>query len=117
MIATQKKVVTNGDMSADIIGLVIDLGGVDLGSIQSVFSGTPAGSLFLEISNDIIPLGTDPNSGVTNWDVYGAAQVLSAAGTYTFNISNMGYKWLRLHFTHSGGSSGVLNSTSVAKND
>ena len=116
MATTQEKIVNAGDMSADIISAVVDLGGIDLGSIQSVFTGSPAGSLVLEISNDIITPGADPNANVTHWDAYGNAQTVAAAGSYTFNISNMGYKWLRLHFIHSGGSSGALNSTLVAKN-
>ena len=115
MTTAQEIIISAQSMAADIISSVIDLGNVDLGSIQSVFSGAPAGSLYLEISNDIIPVGSDPNSNVTHWDTYGNAQTIAAAGSYTFNISNMGYKWLRLHFAHTGGSSGSLTSTLAAK--
>jgi len=117
MNTKQYKVVTNGDMSGDVTSKVIDLGDVQLGSIQNVFTGVPVGSLFLEISNDIIDPSTDPNVGVTNWDSYGAVHSIVAASSHTFNISNMGYKWLRVRFTQSGGSAGVLNSTVAAKND
>jgi len=113
---TQEVIISAQNMASDIISAVVDLGSVDLGSIQSVFSGSPAGSLYLEVSNDIIAVGSDPNSGVTHWDTYGTAQTIAAAGSYTFNISNMGYKWLRLHFAHTGGSSGSLTSTLAAKN-
>lgn len=100
MPTVQKKIINAGDMSADIISSVIDLGGISLGSIQSVFTGSPIGSLFLEISNDIISLGSDPNTQVTNWNTYGTALAVSAAGSFVSNISNMGYKWLQIGRAH-----------------
>jgi len=117
MITTQWKIITAGDMSADVSSVAVDLGGVIFGSIQSVFTGAPLGSLQLQISNDIVPVGADPNAVITHWDDYGSTPAVTAAGTYTFNISNMGYKWVRVKFIASGGSVGVLDSTVAAKND
>lgn len=112
----QFKIVTGGDMSGNITSKVMDLGQVQqAAAIQSVFSGSPAGSLKLQISNDIIAVSSDPNTGVTNWDDYGNAYTIAAAGSYTFNIGNIGYRWARLVFTASGGSTGTLNSTASLK--
>ena len=113
----QYYVVENGDMSADIISSALDLSFVRFGSIHAVFTGSPNGSLSLEFSNDIIEVGSDPSSAVVNWTAYsGSSYSLSSSGQYMFNISNMGYRWLRLVYTATSGS-GVLNAIAAVKND
>jgi hypothetical protein len=117
MPTTQEVILTAGNMALTLHSLVVDLGAVGLGSIQAVFTGSPVGSLFLELSDDIVPPGADPNSVITNWTTYtGSAYAVTAAGNYVFNISNMGYKWLRMTYVPSSGS-GSLSAIAAAKND
>ena len=117
MPTTQELILNAGNMTLTLHSLVIDLGATNTGSIQAVFAGAPVGSLFLEISNDIISPGSDPNSAVSNWTTYaGSAYSVAAAGNYMFNISNMGYKWLRMTYAPSSGT-GSLSATSAVKND
>jgi hypothetical protein len=117
MSSGQKKIIDAGDMSGPLVSSVIDLDDVKLGSIQSVFSGAPAGDLALELSNDIVAPGGDPDVAVTNWTSYtGSVYTVAAAGTYMHNISNMGYKWLRLTWTPSGGA-GTLDATAAVKHE
>jgi len=117
MPSSQSKILTAGDMSGILHSEVLDLGEIDLGSIQAIYTGAPVGNLTLELSNDIIALGGDPNSLVANWTVYaGSSQAIAAAGNFIYNISNMGYKWLRMVWTPSSGT-GVLNATAMVKNE
>jgi len=112
----QKKIVTNGDMSADVTSQVLNIADLSLGSIQAIFTGAPTGDLFLQISNDIIAAGSDPNTAVVNWSEYtGSRQTLAAAGAFVFNLANMGYKWCRMVYDPSGGT-GILNATATVKN-
>jgi len=93
----------------------MDLGAIETGSIQAIYTGAPTGSLYLELSDQIIGPSADPNTAVTQWSVYSSsAQAISAAGDFLFNISNMGYKWLRLTYVPSGGT-GSLNATANVK--
>lgn len=111
----QTKILNAGDMSLTLHSKVVDLINLKLGSIQSVFTGVPTGSLYLEISNQIIAQGGDPDALVTDWTQYTPSIVaIAAAGNWMHNLINMGYKWARVTYIPSGGS-GTLNSTMVGK--
>lgn len=81
-------------------------------SIQSIFGDiTAAGSVKLQMSNDICPMNNLPSSFVvTNWSDIPSASATVAAGvcapiTLPMTLS---YRWLRVVYTRvSGGSSTV----------
>lgn len=107
----QVSIVTNGDMSASINSNGIDVNQQVVGSIHAVFSGAPVGSLTLEVSNDIVPVGVAGNqsSNVVNWTTYtGSATAVAAAGSVMYNLVDMGFHWVRLVYTRTGGT-GTLN--------
>lgn len=114
-MSSQFKILNAGNMTLTLHSDVVDLSAVNLGSIHAVYVGAPSGSLYLEISNDIIAPTADPNAAVINYTQYGGAVAIAAPGNFMFNISNMGYKWVRLTYVPSGGN-GTLDATVMEKN-
>lgn len=113
------KIITDGDMSDDIESIGIDMNQIALGSIQAVFTGSPVGTLKLQFSNDIVPVpangADDLASAVVNWTDYsGSSQAISAAGDFAWNLTNVGYRWLRLVYVFSSGT-GELNASYCGK--
>lgn len=103
-------------MSGSLVSKAIDLGSIGLGSIQAIYSGAPVGDMEIQLSNDIIAPSADPDVAIVNWIPYSGSQVsIVAAGSYLYNISNMGYKWARISYVPTGGT-GVLDLTVAEKN-
>jgi hypothetical protein len=113
---TSKGIHINGYNNATIVN----------GAIQAIFSGSPTGTIKLQISCDnvAVPLqannnnpveNTDPAVNVVNWcDYSGSPQTISGAGIFIWNFFNPGYRWLRVVYTPSGGS-GALTVQAVLK--
>lgn len=72
--------------------------------IQAVFTGSPVGTFTIQSSND-----------QTNWDtISGSSVAISAAGSQSWNICNIGYPYLRVVYTRTSGS-GSLTVTGFGK--
>lgn len=96
------------------------------GAIQAVFTGSPAGTLSLQISCDNVavpsyangsgnPNSANPSSNVVNWATYtGSPQTVSGAGIFIWNFFNPGYRWLRCVWVPTGGT-GSLTVNAVLK--
>lgn len=114
------QIITSGDMSqSTVTSLGLDMNQMVLASIQAVYTGSPVGTLKLQISNDIVSAppggGTNLASLVTNWSDYtGSSLSISAAGDFTYNLLDIGYRWLRLVYTKSSGT-GTINATFCGK--
>lgn len=106
------QIVTNGDMTTTINSTPMNLDEVVSYSIQAVFTGSPAGTLQLQSSDDIVNVtGTGP----TNWTIItDSINGISAAGSYTINVEFPAYSWVRLQYIPSAGS-GTLNARINAK--
>jgi hypothetical protein len=114
----QVQLLTNGDMSqSSLTSTGVDMNQQVLASISAVFSGSPVGSLKLQISNDIvpvhpgtnIPVGTDPAGNVVNWSDYtGSSENVTTNGNFTWNLGEAGYRWVRVVYTKVSGT-GTLN--------
>lgn len=105
------QMVSSGDMSASINSNGMDLQELDKYSIQAVYSGSPNGTLKLQISNDLVSRGPDSNpaANVVNWSDYTYSSLnISAAGSFIWKLPRKGEKWVRLVYTRSSGS-GTLN--------
>jgi hypothetical protein len=78
---------------------------------QITFTGTPTGSLKLQVSCDIgNPNAPFPHSddSVINWvDLAGTTVAISAAGSVLLNIVDAGYSWVRVVYTHTSGASQI----------
>lgn len=132
----QTQIITNGNMaSASVTSIGIDMNQQVVASISAAFTGSPVGTFKLQISNDIvpvaggslntngggnygaagIPVGTDPAANVVNWSDYtGSSQSISAAGNFTWNLLDMGYRWIRLVYTKTSGT-GTVNAYITSK--
>jgi hypothetical protein len=97
--------VINGDMSADIDGSAVSVAGWNGFSIQSVYTGTPVGRLKVQISCDL----TNNPLAVSNWDDIGDPKDVVGAGSHTFVVKYVKWKWARLVYVSTSGS-GVLNA-------
>ena len=106
--------VTDGDMTSDILSTGVYMEQYCDASVQAVWTGTPAGNLTIEVSNDEgIPY--QPNS-VVNWTTYPNSTHAAggAAGSYFWNIPDLAARWIRLNYDASS-SNGTLNARFNAK--
>ena len=68
-------------------------------AIQAAFTGTFSGALKLQVSND------DLDTAPVNWDdLASSSTAITAAGTYTWNVSSVAYRWVRVVYTFTSGS-------------
>lgn len=113
MRVSNKSIITNGDMSADITSPAYLLDQVYGYSIQAVYTGTPNGALKLQVSCD-----PGPNSQVSpaldqpsNWDDLASSNVsVVGAGSWTWNVDIGFYEWVRVVYTEGGmADTGTLN--------
>lgn len=70
-------------------------------SIQGIITGSAAGTIKLQASNDQAFAPSVP----TNWtDITGSSQSVSGAGTVMWNVlSNPSYAWVRVVYTNATG--------------
>lgn len=88
-------------LTSDVLDLqqIVNLG------LHLIATGTPTGSLLIEVSNDLV------NSGdkVANWGQYQAPTALSGAALSTpVSIPNICFRWLRVRYTFSSGSGQIV---------
>lgn len=86
-------------------------------SFQAVITGSPVGTLKLQISDDVVPpsLGPDQSLNVVNWSDYtGSSSSVSGAENFTYNLLESGYGWIRLVYTKTSGT-GTMNVSFRAK--
>lgn len=68
-------------------------------SIQAVFSGSPVGTVKLQVSND---LGGD--TPVVNWnDVASSNFAVSGAGVFDWNVSPFHFRWISVAYVSTSG--------------
>lgn len=104
-------IITNGNMSSDIISLATNLDEVASYSVQAIFTGVPVGTLQLEGTNDVPRTDTV----LTNWTIITDSEVdILEAGSYLVNVEFPVYAYVRLHYVRDNGS-GTLNARINAK--
>lgn len=98
-------------LGADMQSKGEDLNQIIMFSVQAVFTGTPVGTLKLQISDDIVnqaPQGSDPAANVQNWSDYSGSEVaVSAAGNWTWIVSDASYRWMRVVYVRTSGTGSV----------
>lgn len=101
-----KVIVSAGDMSATINSIGTDLQGTSAYTIQAVYSGSPTGTLKIQISLDRV----SEASSVTTWSDYtGSSLSISTAGDVIYKVERQGERWVRLVYTFTSGT-GTLNA-------
>lgn len=100
-----QQIVSSGDMSGSVSSTAVSLTNAYQYSVQATYTGSPVGSLELQVSNDI-----QDCASVTNWSSIAASvQAISAAGSYMWNVINANYHCIRLVYTRTSGT-GTLNA-------
>lgn len=110
MYTQTQKIIINGSMTgtAAINSDPIDLKQALGCSIQSVWTGTPTGTLKIQTSDD-------GDAAVTWTDYTGSSQsTAGAAGDFRYGISAEFARWVRLVYTNAS-STGTLNVTASIK--
>lgn len=110
-------VVDAADASASVTSDPIDVRDLVIGSIQVVFTGSTAGTVKLQASNDVYQFlkQPSPQPAPTNWtDVDNSSQSVSGAGTVMYNLTSMGYDILRIVYTRASGT-GTMSARMVGK--
>lgn len=75
-------------------------------SLQVIFTGSPVGSFRLQCSGDRYNKTNPP----ANWtEVEGSTVAITEAGDITWNFEGVGFNWLKIIYTYTGGS-GTLTS-------
>lgn len=111
--AYNKKIYDAASMGATVNSSGVDVSGAFLGSVQAVWSGggSPVGTFTLEVSNDEVSLP----SSVVNWSTYaGSAVAIAADGDLTYNVANLGYRFVRVKYTRTSGTA-TLNAQLIYK--
>lgn len=87
----------------------VDLNQLNLASMQAVYTGSPVGTLKVQVSNDNVP----HQNQVTHWTDYtGSSVAISAAGNTLYNMSFVGYRWARLVYTKTSGTGSITATMS-----
>lgn len=104
-------IISQQGLGASFNGEAIAVGQIYGFSVHMIYTGTPAGTLKIQCSNDT----TTQSASVTNWvDIAGASVVISGAGSTLFNVDQVFYKWIRVVYVRSGGA-GSLDVNYFAK--
>lgn len=78
-------------------------------SAQFVFTGSPAGTLKVQVSCDPFYQAEGMTPSPTHWtDLANSAQTISAAGDITYNVNLAFYNWIRFVYSFDSGT-GTIN--------
>lgn len=105
------KKLIDGSLGVSAASELIDIRQIYTLAVQHTASGTVAGTLTLQGSNDVI----DPVNGYapTNWATIGTPVTLSTPGSAMINLEAQGYAWFRVIFTANAGSGALLVTLSA----
>jgi len=88
-------------------------------SIQLFFSGSPAGMLRLQCSNDSVDSSRSEStwpSQVQKWtDIDSSEQLIAAAGDHTWSVCGAGYMWVRVSWAPTSGTAQLDSARFTAK--
>ncbi len=105
-------------MNANLTSQAMQLIEVWSYSIQVVWTGTPTGVFKLQGSADNIIVGTPSliaTQSPVHWsDIADSSETISASGDFMWNVSQVGYNYVRLVYTD--GSSGASTATITSAN-
>jgi hypothetical protein len=120
----QSSILMSCSMASTCTSIGVDLNQMNLASIEAVFTGSPVGTLGLQISSDDVPLCNtgsancvtyNPAGNVVNWVTYtGSSEAVTSSGNFLWNLNLAGYRWIRLVYIPTSGT-GSLSATYDAK--
>ena len=97
-------IMTAGDLSqATVASTAVILDQVFMYAIQAVITGSPVGSIKLQVSNDFDP-ANPTTTQPTNWtDVTSSVTAISAATSVVWEDGDSTYRWVRVLYTKTSG--------------
>jgi hypothetical protein len=99
---------STGDLSASYNSDAIDLKDATMFSLQAVLTGSPVGTIKLQVTNEPTP---------SNWkDVNGSSVSITAATNVVWDKSRAPYRWVRIAYTRSSGT-GSINIYATMKSE
>lgn len=93
-------------MGASILGRPLQMTGLDGGSLHCIWTGTPTGTLRLEVSNDPEAIIGDGSGGT--WEIVDSQVTGGAAGSHLFDLLSTKAKYVRGRYERTG-STGTLS--------
>ena len=102
-----KRLFQNTDMTGTLVSEPVNLNNMVHVGIHNVWTGTPAGDIYFEVSGEI---GTP-----TQWEVLDSASV-AGSGSQFWIDRNAPYMWCRVRYVPTG-STGNLTTSVVTKGD
>jgi len=113
MRSLNEPILEDGDASGDLVSEGVSMEYQYGISIQAVISGTAAGTLKLQGSNDFgnpsEAAGPVHGQNVVNWsDIADSSAPVTGTGTVTWNFQGVFYKWIRVVYTATSGT-GTMN--------
>jgi hypothetical protein len=94
-------VITTQSAAGNLTSIVVDANQLLSISAQAIATGTIAGTLKMQVSNDLV---TTPATPPTNWtDVSGVSVAISGAGTALIPKTDLTYRWIRFVYTATSG--------------
>ena len=107
----------SASMSSSINSFGVDLNQVYLITFQAIWTGSPTGTLQIQLSCDNVqPVnipGIDPTANVVNWTTITGSSVALAgsAGTYAWPIEDLGFRWVRAQYLFTSGTGSLTVQT------
>lgn len=99
--------------TATLTSTIVPVDFLDNGSFQCVWTGTPVGSFFVDVTNYDI---NNPNITIV-WSQITLSSVPAASGSAgdgTINLNQLPFRWIRLRYVNSSGT-GTLNVVANVK--
>ena len=88
-------------------------------NIQLAWTGTAAGMLHLQLSNDAASTdmsGTIASNSISTWtDISGSEQLVSGAGNHAWQVQNAGYLWVRVVWQPTSGTATLSSARFATK--
>lgn len=104
MRVSNSVVFSAGDMSGTLTSAAIPLFNIFGWSAQFTYTGSPVGTLKVQVSCDPDPQGGPQVPLPTHWtDLANSSVSISAAGDSTYNVDLSFYNWIRFIYTFSSG--------------
>lgn len=111
-------ITTATSLAATWTSEAIDVTHVSQAAISLVYTGTPAGDFFIEVSCDESrpDMGATANaSQVTTWhSLASKAVAVNAAGSSLVELADMGYTWLRVRWAPDAADAGFLTVAKIS---
>lgn len=101
---------TGQAMNASFNSSAVNISQVDGFYVQILCTGTSVSGTFAIACNGNISTGTNPNSA--NWDTI-TSSVISATGSYSFNVPLQNYPFFRVSWTNASSAAGSAMSVTT----